>query len=60
LASLAAHLRPRSRPAFPSGIEDDRGRVAPYAIEIEPKSVYQNEQAGLRTKGFAGDLAAAD
>src|SRR5580765_3914072 len=31
---LWLHLRPRWCPVFPSGIEDDRGRAAPHAVEI--------------------------
>src|SRR5260370_34984675 len=50
---------PRWPTVFPPGIEDDRGRSAPHAIEIQTKSVYGNELAGLRIKDVAGKAAAA-
>jgi hypothetical protein len=56
---LWLHLRPRWRPVSPSGIEDDRGRAAPHAVKIQPKSVYGNECAGLRIKDVRGGAAAA-
>src|SRR5271154_2274401 len=59
LCDLWLHLRPHWRPVSPSGIEDDRRRAAPHAIEIQPKSTGVNELAGLRVNDVRGSAAAA-
>jgi hypothetical protein len=58
-ATPTLSLRPRWCPVLPSGIKDDSGRPAPHPIELQPKSVYGNELAGLRIKDVARRAAAA-
>jgi hypothetical protein len=46
LGDIWLHPRPRRRPVFKSGVEDDRGRAAARTVEIQPKSTRINELAG--------------
>src|SRR5208282_3453298 len=59
LCDLRLHLRPHWRPVTPSGIENNCGRPAPHAIEIQPKSTGVNELPGLRVNDVRGRAAAA-
>src|SRR5208282_6576881 len=58
LCDLRLHLRPRGCPVSPSGIENNCGRPAPHAVEIQPKSTSVNELAGLRIDDVGGGAAA--
>ena len=56
---LRLHLRPGRCPVFPAGIENDRGRAAPHAVEVQPKSPRVDELTGPRVNDVRGIAATA-